>query len=609
MGETKLTDESPDQTTSPQRNLLRDGLTKKSISHRFRQAETKTTRHAKRFIFGRIESLRSAREHIIAWFIAVGVVLAAILGQFLLSNSNDVTQASIRGGTYAEGVVGDIRSLNPLYATTSAEVALSKLIFSSLYRYDQSGALHRDIASDIDIDKEASNYTVTLRRDATWQDGAPVTADDVVYTVETIKNPESRTPSSLQNNWNEVEVSKIDDYTVKFTLPSYAAFPHALTFPILPSHLLADVHLATLDESDFSQFPVGSGPFSFKLFQNAETVGGEKVVHLVANTEYYEGAPMVNRFELHAYQNRADLVRALADDELSAATDVKGADVLDINEKRYIKTSQPINNGVYALMNNSRGVFASKNIRKAVQLSLDMAAVRGAAGDDVPELYLPFMPYQVASAKLPSRPAQDIQKAKSLLAKDKWKLVDGVLTKKGESLSFTITTIKDDQYERVANEVARQLRDLGMQVQISVIDVSLPNSNFVGDVLQRRNFEMLVYELQIGADPDVYAYWHSSQLGNTGYNFTSYENDIADAALVSARDRLEFKLRDAKYALFAKQWLIDAPAIGLYQQSFVYLRKPSTNSIIDESRFVSPSDRYTYVQNWTVNKGDVYKTP
>lgn len=609
MSNQKLPDDSTKEPDISRRSFSRSSMSKKSISRSVRQVETNTTRHAKRFIVGRIESLKNAREHIIAWFIAVGVVLAAILGQFLLSGANDVTRASIRGGTYAEGVVGDIRSLNPLYASTSAEVALSKLVFSSLYRYDQTGALHRDIASDIEIGKDASNYVVSLRRDAVWQDGAPVTADDVVYTIETIKDPEARATPSLQNNWTEVEVKKIDEYTVRFTLPSYASFPHALTFPILPAHLLADVPLATLDESEFSLAPVGSGPFSFKLIQNAQTVGGEKVVHLIANSEYYQGAPRVNRFELHAYQTRADLVSALADDELSAASDVKGSDVVDISEKRYVRDSHPINNGVYALMNNSRGLFAGKNVRKAVQLSLDMAAVREAAGDNVPGLHLPFIPYQVTSVSLPSQPVRSLDKAKELLRKAKWKQVDGVWTKNDKPLSFTITTIKDDQYERVANEVARQLRDLGMQVQVSVIDVSLPNSNFVGDVLQRRNFEMLIYELQIGADPDVYAYWHSSQLGNTGYNFTSYQNDIADAALVSARDRAETELRDAKYALFARQWLADAPAIGLYQQTFVYLHKPSASSIPDESRFVSPSDRYTHVQNWMVNKGDVYKTP
>ncbi len=603
-------DPAKSEKTSPKwRKISYRSLSAKALARRVRQAETKTTRHAKRFIVGRIDSLRAAREHVLAWFLAVGLVLAAILGQFMISGASDMQRTQVAGGTYAEGVVGDIRSLNPLYASTSAEVSLSKLLFSSLFRYDASGSLHRDLAASIEVNDTATTYTVTIRRDAVWQDSAPITADDVVYTINTIKNPEARATSSLQNNWSEVAVKKIDDYTVQFTLPAYASFAHALTFPILPSHLLQDVPASELSESGFSQSPVGSGPFIFKLAQNAQTIGGEKVIHMLANTQYYEGSPRVTRFELHAYQNLADLVKALKTDELSGASDVMGSDIDDISDSRYVKDAYPINNGVYALMNNAQGIFTDANVRKAIQAILDTAAIRESAGDGVKPLYLPFIASQVSSAKLPSAPIVDVTAAAKLLEASQWQRVDGTWTKSGQPLAFTITTTKNDQYERVANTVASQLRAAGMRVLVSVIDDTQPSSNFVSDVLQNRNYDMLVYELQIGGDPDVYAYWHSSQTGNAGYNFASYQNDTADAALISARDRTDEKLRDSKYALFAKQWLADAPAVGLYQQVFVYAHKPGAQAMDTQSEFVSPSDRYARVQDWTVTRQDVYKTP
>ncbi len=607
MADTQNTQDNPEKTPS-WRKFSKVSVNKKTLSKRMRQAETKTTRHAKRFIVGRIDNLKSAREHILAWFIAVAVVLVAIMGQFLLSSKYDTVQADSPSGTYAEGVLGEIRTLNPLYASTSAEVAASKLIFSSLYRYDETGALHQDLASGIIVGKRGASYDVSLRQDAIWQDGAPVTADDVMYTIKVIKNPEARVNLSLQNNWRDVQVKKIDDYTLRFTLPSYASFPHALTFPVLPSHLLEDVTDSSLDENSFSSSPVGSGPFSFKLLQDASKTSGEAVLHLISNANYYEGSPHVNRFELHAFAMKGDLVSSLETDALTAA-DVTGSDIKSLNEKHYTKSSYPINNGVYALMNTAQGIFADKNLRKAIQLSLDTNSVREAAGDGVPALYLPFIASQVDSAKLPQEPQTNLGQAEQILKKDKWQKKDGVWQKKGKPLAFTITTTKNDQYERVANEIANQLRNQGMQIIVSVIDDRLPNSNFVGDVLQRRNFEMLVYELQIGGDPDVYAYWHSSQIGNSGYNFTSYNNSIADAALVSARDRTDAKLRDAKYAFFARQWLSDVPAVGLYQQVFVYLQKPSTTAMSKNATFVAPADRYALVRDWTVNKQPVYKTP
>ncbi|NCU39206.1 hypothetical protein EOL96_09360, partial [Candidatus Saccharibacteria bacterium] len=424
----------------------------------------------------RIDSIRSAREHIIAWLIAVGVVLLAIFGQFLLNNMYETVNADAAGGTYAEGVIGEVKSLNPLYASTSAEVSASKLLFSSLYKYDEVGSLHKDLAIKMTVSKDADQYDVVLRRDALWHDGAPVTVDDVIFTIDSMKNPETRVNSSLRNNWTDITVEKVDDYTVRFSLPSYASFAHALTFPVLPKHLLVDVSPSFLEESSFSSVPVGSGPFSFRRLQAASAQSVEAVIHLAANESYYGGVPHVNRFELHAYATAEDLANALQGDALSGAADVLSSDVQDIKESRYTRTSYPINNGVYALMNTSQGVFKDKNLRKAIQLSLDTSSIRQAAGDNVPGLYLPFIESQVATVKLPNEPKQDLGKAAELLKKSKWQKVNGSWEKKGQPLAFSLTTTKNAQYERVANEIANQLRNLGMQVTVAVIDDSLPNS-------------------------------------------------------------------------------------------------------------------------------------
>ena len=131
----------------------------------------------------------------------------------------------------------------------------------------------------------------------------------------------------------------------------------------------------------------------------------------------------------------------------------------------------------------------------------------------------------------------------------------------------------------------------------------------VQDYLQPRNFDVLLYELTIGADPDIYAYWHSSQATMRGLNFSNYSNDIADDALSSARLREELDLRNAKYVSFAQQWLEDAPAIGLYQPVFQYVHNKGSVTMGEDLRLISPRDRYADVLYWTVNNSPVYKTP
>src|SRR5690606_28507239 len=106
-----------------------------------------------------------------------------------------------------------------------------------------------------------------------WHDGQPVTAADVVNTVEMMKNPNVR--SYMRSSWLDVKVTEIDTYTVQFGLPApHAAFPHALTFAILPKHIISQIPAGSMRESTFSLSPVGSGPFSLRLLQSGGNRGG-----------------------------------------------------------------------------------------------------------------------------------------------------------------------------------------------------------------------------------------------------------------------------------------------------------------------------------------------
>ena len=602
-------DKSTDETVKRDwKQFQRSMLDRRNLSKRLRKAETATTKHAHRFILKRLENLRASRQHIIAWLLMVSAIIAVIGLQLGVSSQQYTVEAAVAGGTYAEGVVGKLDTLNPLYASSSAEVAASRLLFSSLYDYDATGHLRPSVAKGLVISNKGKTYTVTLRDGVKWHDGADLTAEDVVFTIETIKNPEARVRSSLAANWQSVQVQATDAHTVVFTLPAYAAFPHALTFPIVPKHILARVPVGAMQESTFSRTPVGSGPFVYRLLQSADDSSTQKVVHLTANESYFDGMARLSRFELHAYSDNAALINAVKAHEVTAAADIV-SDQPTITKAGYLLDEYPVDSGVYALMNTARGVFKDQKMRAAIRMAIDINKVRQAAGESLPALNLPFITSQVSGAAALVVPAHDEAKASALLTSYGWKLEKGVRTNKKQQLTFVITTTKNEQYERAAQEIARQLSTVGVKTTVTVVDTTVPRSNFIQDVLQARNYDMLMYELPIDADPDVYAYWHSSQLGASGYNFTNYKNGVADAALVSARDRTEQPLRDAKYLVFARQWLQDAPAIGLYQQTISYARNPNSTNVSKGTQLVAAPDRYSNILGWTVDRARVYKTP
>lgn len=568
-----------------------------------RRAEGATVRHARRFVVNRWENIREVRLHIIGWLGGVGLLIAVVGMQMLWFQQSYVTKASVSGGTYAEAVKGPITTLDPLYAISPAEVAASRLLFSSLYTVDTSGHVGADVAASMKNENDKI-FTVAIRPGVRWHDGQKLTAKDVVFTVNLMKNPAARAVMSA--SWRGIEAKQLDDMTVQFTLPaSYAAFPQALTFAILPEHLLRSVEPASLRESGFSQAPIGSGPFTLRLLQTVNETAGRKIAHLSANGTYFKGAPRLDRLQLHVYGDDDSIARALRTGEVSAASDIPGSVANVVDKKRYDVIVKPVNSGVYAIFNTAQPILKEAAVRKALQLATDTTAIRKQLYDMPDAMDLPFATRQVAGSDTIKAPAYDKTAAAKALTDSGWILKDGSRTKNGEKMQLRVVTRKNSDYEKALTTLAGQWRELGITVQVQVVETGGSGQSFTQQVLQQRGYDVLLDELVIGADPDVFAYWHTKGL----LNFSSYTNQVSDDALASARTKSDPALRSVKYQAFAKQWLADAPAIGIYQSDFIYARSKAVLSVAPDEKIVDPNEHYAGVRYWTANQDTVYKTP
>lgn len=579
----------------------------KDLSRRMKKVEGATVKHARRFVVRRWSSFKDVRRHIAVWILAVGLLIGATGLQLFWYQEGHRTIAAANNGTYAEAVQGPVDTLNPIFARTSAEESLSTLLFSRLLAYDKSGNLNYDLAQNVSLSEDQKTYTIQLRDDARWTDGLYVGARDVVFTVNLLKNQSTRASIS---GWNDITVEAVDDRTVQFTLPAvYAAFPHALNFlPILPEHILRDVEPANLRENKFSTNPVGSGPFTIRFIQDLDQSEDRKIVYLTRNDTYFKGAPKLERFQLHVYEDSEAIVRALNTSEVNAAIDIPLSLTDDVRASRYTVQQTPINNGAYAIFNTGSGPLADRTVRRALQAGTNTEAVREAVGQNIPALTLPFM-RDLVGGELPGGPSYNPERAAELLVEAGWELENGVrVNEDGEALRISVVTTMNPDFEKVLNALQEQWRGLGLTVTTSIADPSDPSQNFVQNVLRAREYDVLLYQLSIGGDPDVYAYWHSSQAGD-GLNFSDYANINADDALSSAREVVAKNLRDAKYRTFARQWLSDAPALGLYQVTSQYVYSGTTQVGVSDQRFITPTDRYTDVRYWTVGERLIQRTP
>ena len=203
------------------------------------------------------------------------------------------------GGTLNEGVVGELRHINPLLSQSDADRDLVSLIYSGLLKYNQAGKLVPDLAKSYDISLDELNYTIYLKENIKWHDNRPLTADDVIFTIRTAQNPDYG--SSQRINWQGIDIEKIDNYKLLFKLKNkYAQFLNNLTLPMLPEHIWANVKPINFALSEFNIKPIGSGPYQFKKFQK-DALGRIHLYELTVNKNFYDGKPFIKKIHLKFY--------------------------------------------------------------------------------------------------------------------------------------------------------------------------------------------------------------------------------------------------------------------------------------------------------------------
>lgn len=570
---------------------------KTRVARTAKKASTKTRAHLRKNLVERFSHFRQVRLLVVEWFLLISALICLAVIQLLSSQNSYLALAAADGGTYTEATVGDITSLNPLYASTSTEKVLARLMFATLTRVDTAGQVGLGLASSLTpADSKGEVWRLTLRNGLQWSDGEPITLDDIIFTVEVIQS--NATNTNYESNLDGVEVEKVADDTGEaliFTLPAaYADFPASLEIPILPAHAFEGVDPAQILQSDFSLNPVTSGAFTYRATQVAENAldGNLATVFLTANPHYYLGEPKVNTFAVRAYATVEDVLAAVNSGTVTATAELPASRAGDItNDTIYTRTTT-LNSGVYVFFNTASDALKSRTVRQAIAEGLDVNVIRTAV-PDATALNYPLLSTQLDLAEWPALRAHNLASAQEKLA-----------GKTEQPLN--LVTVNSGYLPSAAEAVKSQLEALGFTVNLTVYE---PGQDFLMNVIYTKNYDVLVYEIDLGTDPDPFVYYHSSQADTGGLNLSNYRNAIADELLLSARTTLDDAARRDYLRRFVEQWLTDVPAIGLYQNSATYFYNKTSSNTAPENRLATALDRFVDVQNWSTQQEVVKRTP
>lgn len=571
----------------------------KKVDKQSKKVETATAKHAHKFLVSRLENLQFIRRHLIAWLLLLIILISLSAVQVVYNQDHVSNSTPTENSAYAEGVLGPLDSLNPLFASSDAELTASRLLFSSLLQYDTKGRLQGDVAESYEIGDNGKVYTVNLRPDIFWHDGQPLTADDVVFSVQTMQNPAVGARQS--SSWQNIKVAANGKQQVIFTLPtSYAPFASAMTFPIVPVHILAKIPAEQLREDNFGNHPIGSGPFKYVDLQTIDIRKDKKVMQLEKNENYWSIPPKLARFSLYVYGNREDLAQGIQRREINAASGIR------VDGKGLVYKDTSLNNGVFAIFKTDTGVLKDKLIRKVLVQATDRQKLRQQLGVEK-SLEGPMVNNQTPLANQVMQDSFDLVAARKQLDSAGWVVGPKKVryNSSGQPLELRVVAVDTVNYRKVVKVLSQQWEKLGVKVQAQLIDPEQVQQI----ILQPRAYDVLVYELSMGGDPDSYAFWHSSQISTSGLNFANYNSPTADDTLITARGRASMALRDPKYAAFAKKWIEDAPAVALYRSSLRYTTTEGTKALENTDSLVSPTDRFYNVADWSSEESQTYNTP
>lgn len=561
----------------------------------------------KRFAFlHKIISSFSYTEKIFFWIL---IIIFSMSSLALLVNLNKKALVTVpkNGGTLREGIVGPARFINPTLAQSDTDLDLTSLIYSGLMRVDDQGNLIPDLADSYTVSEDGLEYTFKLKSDAIFHDDTDMSADDVIFTIQSIQDPTLKSPR--RSNWDGIDITKIDDDTIIFTLQEpYEPFIWNTTIGILPKHIWGGVLPEEFAFNSFNTSPIGSGPFYFKE-SRLDKSGTIKSVLLKSNRDFTLGRPYIETLELHIFKNNEERSTALKNGFIDLFAGYNTAGTSELNLNKYSIIEIPMNRifGVFFNQNKAQ-ILAKKYVRSALEKSINREALIDSSlhGFGTPT-YGPVPQFHSTNEILtsPEDNTDYSKNAQDIFTDAGWKLNEnGIIIDDTDNplVSISLSTADIPELVSVASTIVDSWRKAGIDASLKVFDVN----DLRQTVIRPREYDTLLFGEVIDPSLDLYAFWHSSQRNDPGLNIANYTNITVDNALEKIRSGRDEKSREELLEIVTKELENDIPGIFLYSPNLLYVTSHNLKGVSGRP-VTRTSDRFSNVHMWYTETDKVWK--
>ncbi|MFZ3151504.1 MAG: ABC transporter substrate-binding protein [Anaerolineaceae bacterium] len=545
------------------------------------------------------------------WQLLIILTTGLVVGLLLFFQQGGTTLAvestpsPVSGGIYTEALVGSLMRLNPMLDQyNQADRDINRLLFNSLVKFDTTGLPQPDLAETWSYSSDGTRYTFSLRSNAFWHDGTPVTTQDVMYTVSLLQSGNSLISEDLRTFWSEIQVNAVSDTIIEFALPeAFAPFLDYLSFQILPAHLLGNLTLDELVDHPFNMAPIGTGPYKFsRMLVEGGTITG---VDLVANENYYQGTPYIDEIVFQYYATESEAWAAYQAGEVDGLASVSNTilpEVLAEPGLNLYSTREPRLSMVFLNLNNpAKGFLQESDFRRALMLAINRQEIidqvmlgQGILAEGT------ILPGNWAFYADQGQFSYDPDAAKQLIAA--LGIVAGqdgyLFTSDGIEIRIVLLVQNDELQTQIGEYIKQGWESIGVAVDV------LPLSyDEVVTALDTHNFDAALMDIDLSGtpDPDPYPFWAQSQVEG-GQNYSQWDNRSSSEYLEQARVTNDQELRTKLYRNFQVLFHEELPSLPLFYPVYNYAVKETINNV-SIGPIYEPSDRLNAINTWYILAG------
>lgn len=534
-------------------------------------------------------------------YVVASVLLAILIFSYLieLKPSSLMALDGPHDTTLDEAAIGQVVTLNPIYINQNyVDRDLHQLIYEKLLYIAPSGDAQPAIAESWEFQDSGKKLIIKISDKYYWHDGEKVDADDVLFTMsKAIELSGNSRFDTFGNSLEDVTVSKIDERTLSVTLEEYSStLLEALSFYVIPKHLLED-----LDEDELFTYGLLAPPVGSGMYQ-VTTLRPDKVeLDINEDFPFGESKPKIKKISYTLFESLDDMKVSYMNRDIDSISGLEEEQYASLLEYKPVVHTMHLKNHkkvLYFNVNNER--IKPLELRKGLSYSIDKNVLISEAEIKGKSAHSPILSDSWALNSTDIFYAYNLDSALKSFEAAGYTQPEGeeyLVDKDGNTLNLTITYHSDPKNERIADELQKMLLTVGVKLEKNPVDYG----RLVNEVLARRDFELLLLEIETNIDPDQYNLWHSTKKNYPDLNISGYEYSRVDVLLERARKTQVREDRLNDYTLFQRYIAQDVPAIVLYEPEFEVLMNAKVKNVSLDG-YVYPHERFRDIGNWELDQ-------